>query len=118
MGMEKGKSEPRFNLRPTAAELAELRRRARVKGKTLSRYLIERGLSDVETEGAADPRELELKERAVFELRRACHNLDRIAERSSRAAGNISAEQIESAIKEMITAARTLGATFEEEREG
>ncbi len=114
--MEQGKSEPRFNLRPTAAELAELRRRAHVKEKTLSRYLIERGLSDVETEGAADPCELELKERAVFELRRAGHNLNRTTERSSRAASNVSVEQIESAIKEMVTAARTLGATFEEGR--
>jgi len=113
--MERGKSEPRLNLRPTAAELAELRRRARVKEKTLSRYLIKRGLSDVETEGAADPRELELKERAVFELRRAGHNLDRIAERVTGESVNVSRPQIEDAIKEMVAAARTLGAGFEEQ---
>lgn len=118
MKMERGKSEPRLNLRPTAAELAELRRRARVKEKTLSRYLIERGLSDVGAEGAVDPRELELKDRAVFELRRAGHNLHRIAERVTGEAGNVSRPQIEEAIREMVEAARALGATFEEERGG
>ena len=118
MEMERGQSEPRLNSRPTAVELAELRRRAQVKEKTLGRYLIERGLSDVEAEGAADPRELELKERAVFELRRAGHNLHRIAERVTGEAGNVSRQQIEEAIREMVAAARTLDATFGEERGG
>ena len=109
---------PDFTLRPTVEELEELRRLAKATGKSLNRYLIERGLSTEEPICDAHPSEYELKERAVFELRRAGHNLRRIAERVTGESGNVSRPQIEEAIREMVAAARMLGATFEEERGG
>lgn len=116
--MDGNKKIPDFTLRPTVEELERLRELARATGKSLNRYLIERGLAPAEAHVISDSCEHELRERAVFELRRAGHNLHRISERVTGEAGNVSRPQIEEAIREMVAAARTLGATFEEERGG
>lgn len=85
-------------VRCTGDELAELHRRRQAadapRRMSLSRYLVECGLR---SQNPPDPRERELRERALFELRKAGVNLNQIARRLNQPTGTIAASQVEQA---------------------
>ncbi len=70
-------ANPKITVRPTPAQLEELHRRAASFGyKSLSRYLIERGLQEGQM---IESTEREKIERLLFELRKVGTNLNQIA---------------------------------------
>jgi len=93
---------PRKNVsvRPTLDQHEALLNRAESFGyKSLSRYLIERGLREGEMIVSADR---ELIERLLFEVRRAGQNLNLIARRvCSPTGGNVSSDAVERAAREV-----------------
>ena len=82
------KARRKLTVRPTPDELVLLRRRARGFGyKSLSRYLIERGLRDGVMIQSTDREKLE---RLLFEVRKIGNNLNRIAVALSKGKGTYS----------------------------
>jgi predicted HicB family RNase H-like nuclease len=74
----------RFSVRATSEEHKSLVRKAKAaKSESLSRYLVECGLNAPEPPPPVelDPRQREIRERALFELRRAGENLNQVTKR-------------------------------------
>ena len=96
------RSVPRKNLsvRPTLEQHEALQLRAERFGyKSLSRYLIERGLREGEMIVSVDR---ELIERLLFEVRRAGQNLNLIARRvCSPSGGSVASDAVERAAREV-----------------
>jgi hypothetical protein len=97
-------------IRAKGEERERLKKRARAANLTLNDYLIECGLT---TATPPDPRERELRERAVFEIRKVSFNLDRIAKRLNR--GGSGAEQVQAAIRETAAAVEIVATAFTKE---
>lgn len=90
-------------VRAREAEHQSLKERAAAANLSLNDYLIECGLS---IGYDPDPRERELRERAVFEIRKAGYNLDRLVKRLGK--GGASDEQVENAAREIAQAVQLL----------
>ncbi len=84
-----------------------LKQKARAANLTLNDYLIECGLNG---DAPPNPRERELREHAVFEIRKVSYNLDRIAKRLNGGSG--SSEQVQKAINEAIAAVKMVTEAF------
>ncbi len=100
---------PRPSVRVTDDEICELRKRAKDAKLSLSRYLVECGLG---SENPPDPRERELREHALFEIRKAGAGLNLIVRRLDRQAMTLDKEQIERAIRETAEAMKALFDAF------
>lgn len=96
-------------VRCTEQELESLHRRATDAELSLSRYLVECGL---QSQNAPDPGARELRERAVFELRKAGVNLNQVAKRLNQPTGTIAVQQVESALRAVETAAQMVSSSF------
>ena len=99
----------RPSVRATDDELCELRKRAKSAKLSLSRYLVECGLR---SGNPPDPRERELRERALFEVRKAGVNLNQVARCLNQQAGIVSREQVELAISATMEALKLLSDAF------
>lgn len=99
----------RPSVRATDDELCELRRRAKNSKLSLSRYLIECGLR---SENPPDPRERELRERALFEIRRAGASLNHIVKRWDQQVMTLDREQIEGALRAAAQAMKVLSDAY------
>lgn len=86
------------HVRCNKTELENLHNRAAESNLSLSRFLVECSLA---AENQPDPKERELREKALFELRRAGANLNRIAKRNNQNSGAVSNTQIEKVMKEI-----------------
>ena len=84
--------------------------RAAGRGLSVNQYLLACGLGEGRVPGVG---ELELRERAVFELRWAVHELRKINRRLDRSF-EVSSEKINSALEQTTEAAKLLGVAFNE----
>lgn len=90
--------------RMTEAELAELHKRAKKAGLSLSRYLVESGLAP---EKILAPAERERQERSIYHVRKAGTNLNQIAKALNRG-GQVSTSKLERVLEEQAAALRSL----------
>jgi hypothetical protein len=96
-------------IRAKGDERERLKKRARAANLTLNDYLIECGLT---TGNPPDPRERELRERAVFEIRKVSFSLDRIAKRLNKGSAG---DQVQVAIRETTAAVEIVATAFTKE---
>ncbi|MDQ3649819.1 MAG: hypothetical protein M3458_05960 [Acidobacteriota bacterium] len=88
-----------------------MRERADAEGLSINQYLLACGLSDGHVPSVE---ELELRERAVFEIRWAAHELNKINRRLDRRV-EISSEKVQTALEHTIEAARIISVAFGEQ---
>lgn len=100
----------RPSVRPTEDQLRKLKERAVAREMSVNQYLLVCGLSDGYVPNVE---ELELRERAVFEIRWAVHELSKINRRLDRSF-EVSSEKVNSALDQTLEAARLVGAAFGE----
>ncbi len=103
-------TEKGFCLKLSESQLCALKERAKEANLSLNRYLVVAGLTDGRL---LDPNELELRERAVFEIRWAVHELNKINRRLDRSF-EVSSEKMQSVLDQVSEAARLVGAAFGE----
>jgi nanoRNase/pAp phosphatase (c-di-AMP/oligoRNAs hydrolase) len=106
----KRKKRPNVSVRPTSDELDTLHQRAASFGfKSLSKYLIERGLREGEMIVSADRERIE---RLLYEVRRLGVNVNQIARRLNGGGRGLSDEMIERALREVARVVGEVGETL------
>lgn len=103
-------TERGYCLKLSESHLCALKARAKAANLSFKQYLVVAGLADGRTH---DPEGLELRERAVFEIRWAVHELGKINRRLDRSF-EVSSEKINSALEQTTEAAKLLGVAFNE----
>jgi hypothetical protein len=96
---EPKKGKPKISVRPTDSELEQLYERAASFGyKSLSKYLIERGLQHGTPIQSVDRERIE---RLLFEVRKIGMNIKQIARRTNMVGRAYSTEQLDRAAREV-----------------
>jgi hypothetical protein len=108
--------EHRFPVRANNAEYNLLAKRAKAAGYSLSRYLVECGLKapDPPPPKELDPRQREMRERALFELRMVARNLNQITQKIHQNS-TMSEREVLRAIKDLHLRVDQMVETFEGE---
>ena len=104
------KEKPKITVRPTDGELEQLHARAASFGyKSLSKYLIERGLKD----GAMiQTPERERVERLLFEVRKIGVNINQIAHQMNSGYTGYSQQHLDRAMREVERVMKEIGQEF------
>ncbi len=109
-GKEQKKEKPKITVRPTDDELALLHARAESFGyKSLSKYLIERGLKDGVMIQSVDR---ERVERLLFEVRKIGVNINQIAHQMNAGYQGYSQQQLDRAMREVERVMKEIGQEF------
>jgi hypothetical protein len=110
LGKEQKKEKPKITVRPTDDELGLLHARAESFGyKSLSKYLIERGLKD----GAMiQSVERERIERLLFEVRKIGVNINQIAHQMNGGSRDYSQAALDRAMREVERVMKEVGQEF------
>lgn len=109
--MPRPKRYPRSALaRMTADELSQLHQRRRAAKLSLSRYLVEAGLSPA---SLPSPQAREQRERALFYLRKSSANLEHLV-RALHRSGDVSLTGLEEALQAHCRATKAVAKAFEE----
>ena len=96
-------------VRCTGDELSELHKRAADVPMSLSRYLVECGLR---SQNPPDPTEREMRERAIFELRKAGVNLNQIARKLNEGTDPATMRQLDAAAAAVQIASMTVAGEY------